>query len=83
MITFKQYVEAIITVAPFKHQIDTAIKKRKEDQAKRLNKPKTPYQRGKESKAAGEPYNNPHSFDPKAGADVNYDHNSYRDGYHS
>jgi hypothetical protein len=48
-------------------------------QQSRQDKPLTAYQQG--VAAQGEPYKNPHPFDPKAGADVNYDHNQYRAGY--
>jgi hypothetical protein len=48
-------------------------------QQSRQDKPLTAYQQG--VAAQGKPYKNPHPFDPKAGADVNYDHNQYRAGY--
>jgi hypothetical protein len=48
-------------------------------QQSRQEKPLTAYQQG--VAAQGKPYQNPHQFDPKAGADVNYDHNQYRAGY--
>jgi hypothetical protein len=48
-------------------------------QQSRQEKPLTAYQQGVASQ--GKPYKNPYPFDPKAGADVNYDHNQYRAGY--
>jgi hypothetical protein len=48
-------------------------------QQSRQEKPLTAYQQGVASQS--KPYKNPYPFDPKAGADVNYDHNQYRAGY--
>lgn len=72
-----------IFVAPFYNQVTNAVKDREAAKQAEMerNRPKTPYEQGKEAKAKGEPYNNPYTFDPKAGADINYDHNSYRDGH--
>lgn len=83
MITFKEYLGESVAAIAAANAVAANLKRNKTKAAAPKTKTNTPYQQGKQDKAAGKSYSNPHPFDPKAGADSNYDHNSYRDGYHS
>lgn len=80
MKTFKEFLVESLAAIAAANALSANMRKKPVTVSKQ--KPLTAYQQGKKDKASGKTYNNPHEFDPKAGADVNYDHNSYKAGYH-
>lgn len=87
MISFKEYCKRVdesasgALAAASWALAGSTMRRHKEKQQNTSVKPLTPYQQGKADKAAGKSYSNPHPFDAKSGADVNYNHNSYKAGF--